>query len=301
MQMMMCEYSFRVGGFVFSVSLPEAVALERLLPSFLPFLVEEPENEERLFSFRIVEEPIRVENKRFSWEDTGSDVGNTRLYVFDGGFEVDLQYTPQGPTHRMWVNDGFSEAAAEVCWEDPWIVQVLTSLIRIVYAQAVLTRQAISVHASVVVKDQKAFLFMGKSGTGKSTHSRLWLRSVPGCQLLNDDNPIVVMTDNGPWVFGSPWSGKTPCYENRQYPIEGIVRLQQAERNRLVLCKDVEAFALLLPGCSVIRKEHRLVNALCSTLVRLVEQVRIGRMECRPDEEAARICYQGLTRENKER
>ena len=40
MQMMMCEYSFRVGGFVFSVSLPEAVALERLLPSFLPFLVE---------------------------------------------------------------------------------------------------------------------------------------------------------------------------------------------------------------------------------------------------------------------
>lgn len=298
MQMMRCEYFFRVGGFMFSVSLPEAATVERLLPSFLPFLDEKPAKGERLFSFRIVDEPFVIENKQYWLDDTGSDVGNTRLYAFDGGFEVDLQYTPQGPSHRMWVNDCFSEAAAVVCWEDPWIVQVLASLIRIVYAQAVLKRQAISMHASVVVKDDEAFLFMGKSGTGKSTHSRLWQRYVPGCKLLNDDNPIVVMTDEGPWVFGSPWSGKTPCYENRQYPVKGIVRLQQAKENRFMLCKDIDAFTLILPGCSVIQKEHRLVNDLCNTLVRLVEHIRVGRMECRPDEEAVRICYQGLTRKN---
>lgn len=74
MQMMRCEYFFRVGGFMFSVSLPEAATVERLLPSFLPFLDEKPAKGERLFSFRIVEEPFVIANKQYWLDDTGSDV-----------------------------------------------------------------------------------------------------------------------------------------------------------------------------------------------------------------------------------
>ena len=63
---------------------------------------------------------------------------------------------------------------------------------------------------------------MGKSGTGKSTHSRLWLENVPGATLLNDDNPIVRLTLVGAIVYGSPWSGKTPCYKNESAPLAGV-------------------------------------------------------------------------------
>lgn len=68
-------------------------------------------------------------------------------------------------------------------------------------------------HASVVATETgKGYLFLGKSGTGKSTHTGLWLQQFSDCHLLNDDNPIVHVDSLGKQatVFGSPWSGKNP-------------------------------------------------------------------------------------------
>ena len=57
-------------------------------------------------------------------------------------------------------------------------------------------------------------MLLGKSGTGKSTHSRLWLKYIPDTKLLNDDNPAVrIMDNNTIMIYGTPWSGKTPCYK----------------------------------------------------------------------------------------
>ena len=69
------------------------------------------------------------------------------------------------------------------------------------------------IHSSVICKDQQGYAFLGKSGTGKSTHSRLWLQHIPGSELLNDDNPVIRICHGTPVIFGSPWSGKTPCYK----------------------------------------------------------------------------------------
>lgn len=76
------------------------------------------------------------------------------------------------------------------------------------------------IHSSVICKDQQGYAFLGKSGTGKSTHSRLWLQYIPGSELLNDDNPVIRICHGTPVIFGSPWSGKTPCYKNKEVPLE---------------------------------------------------------------------------------
>lgn len=74
-------------------------------------------------------------------------------------------------------------------------------------------------HAAVVSHEGRGYMFLGPSGTGKSTHASLWLKYIDGTELVNDDNPVVRITDDGQaTVFGSPWSGKTPCYRHVSYP-----------------------------------------------------------------------------------
>ena len=81
-------------------------------------------------------------------------------------------------------------------------------------------------HSATVSLDGKGYMFLGKSGTGKSTHARLWLQNIPGTELMNDDNPAVrIKADGTAVVYGTPWSGKTPCYRNISAPIGGIVLL----------------------------------------------------------------------------
>ena len=88
------------------------------------------------------------------------------------------------------------------------------------------------------------YLFLGHSGTGKSTHARQWLAAFDDAWLLNDDNPIVrVMEDGEVRVYGSPWSGKTPCYNNAYARVRGIVKLSQAPHNKIRTVSLPEAYA----------------------------------------------------------
>jgi hypothetical protein len=91
-------------------------------------------------------------------------------------------------------------------------------------------------------------------------------------------------------AYGTPWSGKTPCYKNECYPVAGIARLQQAGTNRFTPLEGPDAFAALLPSCSAIRQDAHLQEALYHTLIRISEQVSVGWMECLPEQAAAREC-----------
>ena len=133
-----------------------------------------------------------------------------------------------------------------------------------------------------------------QSGTGKSTHSSLWLEAFPGCELINDDNPFIRITDQGVMLYGTPWSGKTPCWRNVALPLGGIGRIRRSEENRFVHLEDVEAFVSVLPSCSVIRSENAMFGLLCDTLSAVTENVAIGDIFCRPDQEAARVSLAGF-------
>ena len=124
----------------------------------------------------------------------------------------------------------FDNAAACQRPEDPYLGEVLSSMLRILYAQAALVRDAVSVHASCVSLEGRGYLFLGRSGTGKSTHARRWLEAFPGCHLLNDDNPVLRVEDGTVTAYGTPWSGKTPCYRNEYAPVAGIVRRNSPRR-----------------------------------------------------------------------
>jgi hypothetical protein len=127
--------------------------------------------------------------------------------------------------------------------------------------------QTIALHSSVIVYQNQAVLFLGESGTGKSTHTRLWLQTIPGSKLLNDDSPVIRISNQKPICFGSPWSGKGNCYWNLSFPVAGIVRLRQAPYNKIRKLSRLEAFQAVYPSCPPsFSIDSELTDNTCKTL-----------------------------------
>lgn len=154
---------------------------------------------------------------------------------------------------------------------------------------------AIAIHASVICCNGKCVLFLGESGTGKSTHTRLWRENIEGAKLLNDDSPIIAIVDGVPTAFGSPWSGKTPCYKNEHYPISAIVRLSQAPHNKMFRLPTIMALGALLPSCPPsFAFDEILQDNICNTLSEIIAKVPVYHLECLPNSAAAKLSYQTI-------
>ena len=175
----------------------------------------------------------------------------------------------------------------------------LNNALMVLYAMATAGFGTALFHSAVVSYKGRGYMFLGKSGTGKSTHARLWLEYVAGAELMNDDNPVVRFYDDvggkpGAVVYGSPWSGKTPCYRNVQAPVGGIVLLSQASYNKIVRLRGVQAYAALVTSISGKRWDRSLADGLHATENSLAKCVPVWHLECLPDEAAARLCCESI-------
>ncbi len=151
-------------------------------------------------------------------------------------------------------------------------------------------RQTLLIHASTVVYDGQAVMFLAESGTGKSTHTRLWIENIPGTSLLNDDAPALRLVDGKAVAFGTPWSGKTACYKNEEYPLAACVKIRRAPYNRMEKLNGIAAFGALLPSCLPTMQQHDdMLDAVCSTLSALMPSVPVYTLDCLPDADAARL------------
>ena len=150
--------------------------------------------------------------------------------------------------------------------------------------------QTLMVHASVTAHAGGGYMFLGRSGTGKSTHSRLWLNNIEDTYLLNDDNPVIRFIDGQAYVYGTPWSGKTPCYKNESMPLKAVVRLSQAPYNKIARLAPLQSFASLMPACSCMRWDGQSVAALHKTVEKVISVVPCWHLECLPDADAAVLC-----------
>lgn len=160
------------------------------------------------------------------------------------------------------------------------------------FAMAALPLGAVPVHSSVVVCDGSAVLCLGESGTGKSTHTRLWLENIANTHLLNDDSPIVRFAGGEVFVYGSPWSGKTHCYLPERHPIAGLLRLEQRPENTIRRLGTVESFAALQPSCPPsMACDERCMDLLVAFISNVIRRVPVYRMGCLPDADAARLSH----------
>lgn len=155
----------------------------------------------------------------------------------------------------------------------------------------------LEMHSSVTVNSGRAYMFLAESGTGKSTHSRMWLENIPGSELLNDDNPIVRVHDDGSvTVYGSPWSGKTPCYRNASAPLGAMVQIRRSPTNAATPLSALEAYALISSSSSGFRGIASMADGLHETISAIALSQPCFVLDCRPDAEAALVCHKAVCR-----
>lgn len=164
-------------------------------------------------------------------------------------------------------------------------------------AFAVIPGMAAPVHASVIIHQGQAVVFLGESGTGKSTHTRLWLHNISGCSLLNDDSPILRFhqPEKAIYIYGSPWSGKGRAYHAEGYPVAAIVRLEQAPANKTHRLNIIKSFAALYPSFPpAYLRDEWLQEAICALISEVLKRVPVFRLECLPDVSAAILIHKKI-------
>ena len=169
---------------------------------------------------------------------------------------------------------------------------MLNSALMIMFTLATAGKGTLLFHAAVVSQEGMGYLFLGTSGTGKSTHAQLWLEHIEGTELVNDDNPVV----RDGVVYGSPWSGKTPCYRNVSAPIGGIVMLSQAPYNKIRRLSGIEAYVDLAESVGGKVWDNHIAESQHQTENTLVSTIPMWHLECLPDEAAARLCHNTIKR-----
>ena len=172
--------------------------------------------------------------------------------------------------------------------------QLMPRLVRfalwIAYGLVTMAHRTVAVHTSVIQYKGRTVLFLGESGTGKSTHTRLWRENIEGAVLLNDDSPILRIIDGKPWMYGSPWSGKTPCYKQESYPLAACVRLSQAPYNKIQRLSIPQAYAALHPSCPPdFAYDDTLYDCISETIGEVLAQIPLYHLACLPNAEAAQL------------
>ena len=284
------NYYFKVAGHVFVVNNATADDITPWLDHYSPFRIEKTD-EAPVFTLRVTE---RIKLEDFQQEIHQDDDGSEIMAGTEKSGLPCFKFLLQG-RHVATLLTDHEYREASVAMRAPKQFG-LDNALMVMYALATATRQTALFHSSVVSYQGRGYMFLGKSGTGKSTHSSLWLKHIEGTELVNDDNPVVRVLPSGEIrVYGSPWSGKTPCYRNIDYPVGAIVLLSQAPYNRIEQLIKLQAYAAIVPSISGKRWDKHIAEGLHLTENLLAQHAPIYHLDCLPDEDAARLCCKTVT------
>lgn len=149
-------------------------------------------------------------------------------------------------------------------------------------------------HGSCVAVDGEAYLFTAKSGTGKSTHTRLW-RELLGerAVMVNDDKPLIRITGTEAVICGTPWDGKHRLSSNIAVRLKAVCIIERAEKNSIRPITSGEAYPMLLQ--QTYRPLYAPAMSKTLTLIdRLALSASFWRLGCNKDIEAARTAYNAM-------
>jgi hypothetical protein len=288
---------YTVAKHTFSITMPDDNAIWRVMQGYKPF-IDNVQSATTCFDLSIVPE-IECQNTSPVWIDSerAADVVDMEihandshyLFIFKAAFSNDINgrlcCSRDFKTAQMTINGTLGEQSS--------IFYMATMLL---YSLSTYASSTVLMHASAAVYDGKAYLFHAKSGTGKSTHNRLWQQYIPGAEVLNDDHPILRIEDDGSIIaYGSPWSGKTPCYRNAEYPLAAMVRINQAPQNAIKKLSLVESYASFTSSSATMKWERQMMDEMHKTIEHIITTVPCYRLDCLPDEAAARLCWSTVT------
>ncbi len=154
--------------------------------------------------------------------------------------------------------------------------------------------QRMLLHASILQYDGTAYAFLGRSGTGKSTHTRLWLKNLTPTSVVNGDKPILEYKNGEFIAYGTPWMGKERWGEKTSAPLKGLCFLEQAKVNQIRKLSCSEISSRLFTQILLPQEEENAVATL-ELADKLVREVPAYLLQCDISEEAVQTSFEALT------
>ena len=185
------------------------------------------------------------------------------------------------------MND--TEGQERISYEEQFLEN---NAIHILIADKLVDYNVLMLHGSALSMDGEGIIFTAKSGTGKSTHTRLW-REVFGSkvQMINDDKPMIRIDEMK--VYGTPWDGKHHLSKNTSVPVKAIVKIERAKDNKIESISVKDAMVLLMKQTYISRSPAKNVQIL-DLYAKLIEKVSFYKLECNMEQEAARVAWEEL-------
>ncbi len=188
---------------------------------------------------------------------------------------------------EMNDNPGFSEELAEYM------------LVGNTFYRELLKYNGCLLHASAVVVDDEAYLFSADCGTGKSTHTSLWLKYLEDKKpyILNDDKPAIRIMEDGIYAYGTPFSGKYDMSENKKVKLKAICFIEQAKTNSIRKLEPKEIICTFLKQTFNNLYEEE-VQKFLDILEEILKEIPIYKLSCDMSKEAVQLSYQTMKGEN---
>lgn len=213
-----------------------------------------------------------------------------RAYLSHKAPEFSIQVTPEDlvSAQAALLAEAHREGFRPRVFTDPFLERIC---IQNHFAEFLFDFDILLFHGSAIAVDGAGYLFTANSGTGKSTHTRLW-RQMLGQRavMINDDQPFLAVRSEGVWLYGAPWSGKHGLDSNICVPLRGICVLTRGERNHIEQATPAQLLPMLQKQCrrSADAKDFDdLVEALS-------RQVPLWQMACNREPEAAEMAFRAM-------
>ena len=213
-------------------------------------------------------------------------------YLFDGEESFNVNITPEDIQYerKKSILEAKLEKLPIYNFPDSYL-ETLAVYRKI--AVNMLENNTFLMHGSAVAVENKAFIFTAPSGTGKTTHTRLWLDNIPGAFVVNGDKPLIKVKDGMCTVCGTPWSGKEGLNTNTSVPLSAICILERGKENHISEIPFREVYPLLFGQIYKPQKGEDIVKTI-ELIKELANSVRFYKLSCNMNPDAAKVAFEGM-------
>lgn len=263
------------------------------LPNLRPFVVSGNEDDTLICHVQTGQEVMSEETP--STLSSQSDGKTIQVWLKPDACKLSLYNARSGQTYWLKADRQWQKVMTDWTPSGAESFASLNDLIMIAFVYRSAFYQAVTIHASAVAVNDEGCAFVGPSGIGKSTHSRLWLQHVPGARLLNDDQPVLRhLPDGTVWLYGSPWSGKTSCYCNEGVALKALFFMEQALENQLTRLTGIETFQQLMKFTSLMGRDTVTFQAISRTQASICGAIPAYLFRNFPAKEAVALSHQAF-------
>lgn len=150
-------------------------------------------------------------------------------------------------------------------------------------------------HGAAITYEERGYLFSAPSGTGKTTHIKLWKKCFADkVDTINGDKPIISAERDGIYIHGTPWAGKEGWNQNSSAPLNGICFIRQSAENRIKRLSPDKCLGMILPQV-YIPKESGAAGETLELLDRILKNVPVYMLDCDISEEAVKCSFEAMT------